>query len=79
MPTEVQQWSFEEHYQRKADTNQRRHFDSKLAQEILATYRVRNILSCLFADVTKFAVCCTLKIFHVKQYEICKGYKGRKK
>jgi len=51
MPTEVQQWSFEEHYLKEANVKQRQHFDSKLAQEILSPYRVCNFV--LFVNITK--------------------------
>jgi len=61
MPVEVQQWSFEEHYQKEADVKQRKHFDSKLAQEILGTYRVRNSVICLYTDITKSG-----SVLHVK-------------
>lgn len=40
MPQSVQQWSFEERYLEKADTKQRQHYDSKLAQDIMDQYRV---------------------------------------
>ena len=41
MSDTVKQGSFDERYLEKADAKQRRHFDSKLAQEILDKYRVR--------------------------------------
>jgi len=44
MPEAVQLGSFDEHYQKNADVKQRQNFDSKLAQEILDCYRVRNTI-----------------------------------
>jgi len=42
--TAVQRASFKESYLAKADEKQRRHFDSKLAQEILDCYRACAVL-----------------------------------
>jgi len=58
MPDVVQRGSFEERYLEKANTKQRQHFDSKLAQEILDNYQVQNI----FWYVCIISFCRMLKV-----------------